>query len=242
MSGRFHPRDSLPAHFKQGSIDLQKHEPHSPKSPSSSLAADELCGHRGAGSSRRLRGLWVSRFFFPRTPQSGFLLFLGVLAFGYVMVRGFRWAREHLLWSLRNRLVTAYIFIAVVPVLLLLTMAGLGAYLLYWQLGSYVLYTDMQERIERLSEVAGTMATAYAIEAASGHQAAALALPEDQPTYLRAAMAELPGLKIETGRGEKLLRNAGGPSAKNFSGLVLRGDVLNLRAVVVRDTPSGPLF
>src|SRR5258708_20861169 len=77
--------------------------------------------------------------------------------------------------------------------------------------------------------------------AASGRQAASLALPEDQPTYLRAAMAELPGLKIETGRGEKLLRNAGGPSAKNFSGLVLRGDVLNLRPVVVRDTPSGPL-
>jgi len=122
--------------------------------------------------------LWVSRFFFPRTPQSGFLLFLAVLAFGYVMVRGFRWARKHLLWSLRNRLVIAYLFIAVVPVLLLLTMAGLGAYLLYWQLGSYVLYTDMQERLERLSQVAATMATSFAIESASGHRAAALALPK----------------------------------------------------------------
>ena len=115
--------------------------------------------------------LWVSRLFFPRTLQSSFFLFLAVLALGYFAVRAFLWARLHLLWSLRNRLVTAYIFIAVVPVLLLLTMAGLGAYLLYWQLGSYVLYTDMQERIERLSEVAGTMATAYAIEAASGSSA-----------------------------------------------------------------------
>jgi phosphoserine phosphatase RsbU/P len=185
--------------------------------------------------------LWGLRLFFPRTFQSTFFDFLAVLALGYFLARGFFWAREHLLWSLRNRLVTAYIFIAVVPVLLLLTMAGLGAYLLYWQLGSYVLYTDMQERIERLSEVAHTMATAYALEAASGHQAAALALPEDQPTYLRAAMEELPGLKIETGTGAKLLRDAGGPSAKNFSGLVLRRDVLNLRAVVVRETPSGPL-
>ena len=186
--------------------------------------------------------LWVSRWFFPQAPQSGFFLFLAVLAFGYVAVRGFLWAREHLLWSLRNRLVIAYIFIAVVPVLLLLTMAGLGAYLLYWQLGSYVLYTDMQERIERLSEVAATMATSYAIEAASGRQAAALALPEDQPTYLKAAMAELPGLTIETGKGQNLLRGAGGSTLKNFSGLVLRRDVLNLRAVVVRSTPSGPLM
>src|SRR5258705_12521148 len=55
MSGRFYPHDSSPALFKQGSIDLLKHEPHSPKSPSSSLAADDLRGHRGAGSSRRLR-------------------------------------------------------------------------------------------------------------------------------------------------------------------------------------------
>ncbi len=120
------------------------------------------------------------RPFFLWTPQSGFFLFLAVLAFGYFAVRAFQWAREHLLWSLRNRLVIAYLFIAVVPVLLLLTMAGLGAYLLYWQLGSYVLYTDMQERFERVSEVAATMATSYAIEAASGHQAAALALPEDR--------------------------------------------------------------
>src|SRR5712692_7296336 len=180
--------------------------------------------------------LWVSRWFFPQAPQSGFFLFLAVLAFGYVAVRGFLWAREHLLWSLRNRLVIAYIFIAVVPVLLLLTMAGLGAYLLYWQLGSYVLYTDMQERIEHVSEVAATMATSYAIEAASGHRAAALALPEDAPTYLKAAMTELPGLKVETGRGEGLLRGPDGSVQKGFSGLVLNGDELTLRAV-----PSGRL-
>jgi phosphoserine phosphatase RsbU/P len=186
--------------------------------------------------------LWVLRLFSPERLQSSFFDFLAVLAVGYLAVRGFLWSRAHLLWSLRNRLVTAYIFIAVVPVLLLLTMAGLGAYLLYWQLGSYVLYTDMQERIERLAEVAGTMATAYALETASGHQAAALALPEDQPTYLKAAMEELPGLKIETGRGQNLLKGPDGSTLKNFSGLVLRRDVLNLRAVVVRATPSGPLM
>jgi sigma-B regulation protein RsbU (phosphoserine phosphatase) len=185
--------------------------------------------------------LSVLRSFFPRTPQSGLFVFLALLALGYFAVRGLLWARDRLLWSLRNRLITAYIFIAVVPVLLLLTMAGLGAYLLYWQLGSYVLYTDMQERVEHVAEVAATMATSYAIEAASGHQLAALALPEDTPTYLKAAMTELPGLKIETGKGENLLRGADGSTQKSFSGLVLRRDVLNLRAVVVRATPSGPL-
>ena len=117
----------------------------------------------------------------------------------YLAVRGGLWAKKHLLWSLRNRLITAYIFIAVVPVLLLLAMAGLAAYLLYWQLGSYVLYTEMQERVERVGAVAGAMATSYAIETTSGRRAAALALPEDVTTYLKNAMTELPGLKIETG-------------------------------------------
>jgi len=185
--------------------------------------------------------LWVSRLLFPRTPQSGFLLFLAVLAFGYIIFRGFRWARKRLLWSLRNRLVIAYLFIAVVPVLLLLTMAGLGAYLLYWQLGSYVLYTDMQERLERLSQVAATMATSFAIESASGHRAAALALPEDRPSYLMAAMTELPGLKIESGMGEDLLLGPDGSAQKGFSGLVLNGDALTMRAVVARAVPSGRL-
>ncbi|MBZ5697869.1 MAG: SpoIIE family protein phosphatase [Acidobacteriia bacterium] len=189
--------------------------------------------------------LWGLRFFLPQTPQSGFLIFLVLLVLGYFAVRGFLWAREHLLWSLRNRLMIAYVFIAVVPVLLLLTMAGLAAYLLYWQLGSYVLYTGMQDcagRVERVAQVAGTMATSYAIEAPSGRSVAALVLPEHLSTYLKAAMTGLPGLEIdETGKGEDLLRRSDGSSRNSFTGLVLSGGALTLRAVVARQTPSGRL-
>jgi hypothetical protein len=133
-------------------------------------------------------------------PQSGFLLFLAVCAAIYWLVRGWVWARDHLLWSLRNRLVAAYVFIAVVPVLLLLSMAGLAAYLLYWQLGSYVIYTEMEEREERVGVVATAMATSYAVEATSGRRAAALALPVDPDTYLKNAMAELPENRNWKGR------------------------------------------
>ena len=189
--------------------------------------------------------LYVVLLLMPRsvlqTPISGFLTLLVLFPIGYFVVRGFRWARQNLLWSIRNRLVIAYIFIAVVPVLLLLTMAGLAAYLLYWQLGSYVLYTQMEDRVERLSEVTRTMATSYAIEAASGHRAASFALPEDRPTFLKAAMAELPGLKIETGKDEDLPRAADGSLEDRFAGLVLTHDALALEAVAVRPTPAGPL-
>ena len=90
------------------------------------------------------------------------MFFLAICAAIYWLVRGWVWARAHLLWSLRNRLVAAYVFIAVVPVLLLLAMAGLAAYLLYWQLGSYVIYTEMEEREARVGVVTTALATSYA--------------------------------------------------------------------------------
>jgi sigma-B regulation protein RsbU (phosphoserine phosphatase) len=186
--------------------------------------------------------LAVSRVYYARVPQSGFLLFLAICAAIYWLARGWVWARDHLLWSLRNRLVAAYIFIAVVPVLLLLAMAGLAAYLLYWQLGSYVIYTEMQEREERVGVVATAMATSYAAEATLGRGAAALALPVDPATYIKNAMAELPGLKIETDKGEELL-SANGASGKNrYRGLVLSDGQLALRGVVVRKTPTGRIL
>jgi phosphoserine phosphatase RsbU/P len=186
--------------------------------------------------------LWGLRQFYSQTPINGFLSFLAICAAIYGTIRGWIWARDHLLWSLRNRLVAAYVFIAVVPVLLLVTMAGLAAYLLYWQLGSYVIYTEMEEREERVGVVATAMATSYAVEAISGRSAAALALPVDPATYVKNAMTELPGLKIETGKGEELLRANAAPGRNRYRGLVFSDGQLALRAVVARQTPAGRIL
>lgn len=186
--------------------------------------------------------LWILRLFLPKTPQSNFLVFLAALALAYSAVRSFRWAREHLLWSLRNRLITAYIFIAVVPVLLLLTMAGLGAYLLYWQLGSYVFYTDVQERVERLVKVAGAVATAMAVESSdTGQPATQLTYPTNIRPLVNAATTDMPGLKVEIGAGEELLRGPG-ESGHHFEGIVLTGNAITMWAVEERRTPSGRLL
>src|SRR5438093_1125465 len=67
-------------------------------------------------------GLLVFQLIYARAPQSSFLTFLATCALIYLAVRAALWAKEYLLWSLRNRLITAYVFIAVVPVLLLLAM------------------------------------------------------------------------------------------------------------------------
>ncbi|HEV7967980.1 MAG TPA: SpoIIE family protein phosphatase [Candidatus Acidoferrales bacterium] len=182
------------------------------------------------------------REYYAQIPQSGFLFFLAICAAIYWLVRGWVWARDHLLWSLRNRLVAAYVFIAVVPVLLLLAMAGLAAYLLYWQLGSYVIYTEMEEREERVGVVATAMATSYAAEATFGRTAAALALPVAPDAYIKNAMTELPGLKVETGTGEELLHANGPSGGSRFRGLVFSDGQLALRGVVARQTPTGRIL
>ena len=94
----------------------------------------------------------VLRFAGMQIPAGGLWLILFVLGLAYLLLfRGFSWARAHLPWRLRNRLIVAYLLIAVVPLLLVLVMALLSLYLLYWHFGSYLLYADIQQRLDRES-------------------------------------------------------------------------------------------
>ena len=93
-------------------------------------------------------------------PGMGFLRYLGVIALFYVVYRFWSRWRGQLLWSLRNRLIVAYMFIAFVPIILLLILAVLAAQIIYSQLGAYLLYEDIQHRIEMLAESTATVAAA----------------------------------------------------------------------------------
>src|SRR5690348_9408977 len=78
----------------------------------------------------------------------GLVKFLGLLGALYLLMRFLGWWRNRLLWSLRNRLIVAYLFIALVPVLLLILLSVQAGLLLYSQLGGYLLYEDMQTRVQ----------------------------------------------------------------------------------------------
>ena len=90
-----------------------------------------------------------------------FLKFLAVLALFYFLFRFIGWWRSRLLWSLRNRLIVAYVFIAVVPILLILTLGVLAGRILYSQLGAYLLYEDIHARINTLGDMAEHIAAAH---------------------------------------------------------------------------------
>src|SRR5271163_5285644 len=92
---------------------------------------------------------------------ASFLKFFAILAAVYAIFRLGGWWRTRLLWSLRNRLIVAYLFIAVVPILLLLTLVVLAGQILYSQLGAYLLYQDIHQRISMMADITEHIAAAH---------------------------------------------------------------------------------
>jgi sigma-B regulation protein RsbU (phosphoserine phosphatase) len=176
------------------------------------------------GPPLRLPELWSSRV-------------LALLAAGYLVIR-LAGSRTHWLWSLRNQLVAVYFFLSVLPISLLVVMSGLALYLLYWHFGAYLVYADLEQRIEQVASTADTLTTAYALEMVStGAKAPAGPISEPPPRtaiFFAAAQENLPGLKIEVGAGEQLLTRATDRRHFRFAGLVVDHDALELRAVIER--------
>ena len=92
---------------------------------------------------------------------SSFLEFLAVVAGVYLVARFIGWWRSRLLWSLRNRIYVAYLFIAVVPIVSIVILVVLAARILYSQLGAYLLYEDIHKRIELIADIAQHIAIAH---------------------------------------------------------------------------------
>jgi sigma-B regulation protein RsbU (phosphoserine phosphatase) len=90
-------------------------------------------------------------------PGSGWLTLLkySVVVLGAVSaIRISRDAVRKSLWRLRNRLMVAYFFIAVVPIVLITTLLGLGAYLVAGQLSTYLVTSELERRIGSLRSTA----------------------------------------------------------------------------------------
>jgi sigma-B regulation protein RsbU (phosphoserine phosphatase) len=61
----------------------------------------------------------------------------------FLLLRGVRYARQALLWRLRNRLIVTYVFIGVIPIILLIAMVLLAGYLFAGQFATYVALSDL---------------------------------------------------------------------------------------------------
>ncbi len=83
------------------------------------------------------------------------LLRIVVYAFGaWAALRLARRLIKKAIWRLRNRLVVAYVFIAVVPVALILVLAGLGIWMASTQVAVYLVTSELDRRATSLKESA----------------------------------------------------------------------------------------
>ena len=155
-------------------------------------------------------------------PGIGFLRFLGVLAVIYVLYRFWSRWREELLWSLRNRLILAYLFLGVVPTVLLLILASMLGQILYSQLGAYLLYHDVEDRVAVMSSLASMQASLP------------VGLDEKGREKILARQAELsvgqemPKLRVNFEEKPKFFSDMAGSAGHSFSGLIQSGNQLRL--------------
>src|SRR5882757_161683 len=153
-----------------------------------------------------------------------FLKYLAVLASFYLLFRFIGWWRNRLLWSLRNRLIVAYLFIAAVPILSIVTLVVLAARILYSQLGAYLLYEDIHKRIDMLADISEHIAIA--------HQTLPPSVIESDSERVLAAQSravhdrELLGLGITFSSDHTLARKVIPAGKKSFAGLLQEGDKL----------------
>jgi phosphoserine phosphatase RsbU/P len=152
-----------------------------------------------------------------------FVKYLAVLAAIYLLVRFISWWRTRLLWSLRNRLIVAYLFIAVVPILLIVTLVSIAGRILYSQLGAYLLHEDIQHRIEMIADIAEHIAVAHGTLPPGVTQADSEKILAAQSRAVHDR--ELPGLRISFANDTTLLSNLAGPGKRSFAGLLQQGDL-----------------
>jgi sigma-B regulation protein RsbU (phosphoserine phosphatase) len=73
----------------------------------------------------------------------------GLAAFVFGLLTLFRLARRAVrkaIWRLRNRLIVAYLFIAVVPIVLILTLVGIAGWAVIGQMAVYLVNTELSHR------------------------------------------------------------------------------------------------
>lgn len=167
-------------------------------------------------------------------PGSGFLGFLLFLAIAYFLVRVLPVVRRRLLWSLRNRLIVAYVFIAVVPIVLLLAMASVASYMLYLQFGAHLLHDSLSGQFGYVQAAADEIAQTILQEPSNMGRLEPSPLDRARVSaVVHAAQDELPGLQVELDRGRNLLGvNSSDP--QSFQGIVDRRGMLYLCGVVLR--------
>jgi len=183
----------------------------------------------------------------PGSFLSGWASFLTFIFISFGLLMGLRWLRRGLMWRLRNRLIVTYVFIGVIPVLLLLAMGFVAGYLFAGQFATYVANSDLQSELERLEATNRSLARQFGSLSRDGRlnpQLAGEIAGASNENFRRRTVSVWDGDKgfILAEPGRVAPAEPIKPSTtinRNFSGVVLDNQQLQLRAVRTLDGGGG---
>jgi len=155
-----------------------------------------------------------------------FLSFVVIVLFGIV---AFRWLKARMLWRLRNRLIVTYIFIGVIPVVLLVTLALGSFYLFAAQFATYIVTSELDSDLQSLNATNSEVAHVLATQLKRGNAPEILAIDE-----LRQSNPAWANRQVCAWLDGKLLLNSE-PQPRHMEAPVLPGYLRSSFHNVVRD-------
>ncbi len=103
----------------------------------------------------------------------GFLAFVAAVLF---FILGFRWVKRRILWRLRNRLIVTYMFIGVIPAVLLVAMGLITLYGLGGQFAVFLVTSEIHSQLRSMAGVNDAVSNALAARLERGEAPAAESL------------------------------------------------------------------
>ncbi|HXS96909.1 MAG TPA: PP2C family protein-serine/threonine phosphatase [Candidatus Limnocylindrales bacterium] len=181
----------------------------------------------------------------------GTQLLFGLAGFLLGIAAVFRLARrvmKEAIWRLRNRLIVAYLFIAVVPIVLILTLAAIAGWVLIGQMAVYLVNTELRHREASLLRPAEALAhIPPGREPENALRRFAQMIHNNFPSfqllmsgnnnfrYPETAEIAQPPQGFRTGSGLTIRNDAGHPQLYAFAHVIENGDEVIVLAPVSRE-------
>ncbi len=102
----------------------------------------------------------------------GWVTFLSFVAIALFLVLAFRWMKTRMLWQLRNRLIVTYVFIGVIPVVLLVALAVGSFYLFAGQFATFIVTSELDSELASLGAANSAIAEQVAAQIKHGRSGA----------------------------------------------------------------------
>lgn len=201
--------------------------------------------------------LWSARRFAGGVAGGWWLFFwIGLMATGiYYLIRFLGFVRHRLLWRLRSRLIVTYLFIAVVPLLLVLALAVGGTKIINGQFAAYLVTLRLQDHFDELKQLNRVVVH----EAGHGRAITPEAMLNGLQGFFLAELSRhassYPGLEVtlrlnSSWRAFRLdgqvlpapVKIPAWLNQEEFAGFVMDGNQVFLRAMTRTRTPEGELL